>query len=97
MTTPVFLRAPFDGTARSMYVDQNNPGGNGNPITYTLDVNGGSTDLTVTMASTDAQASDTTHVATFAEGDTLVIRAVKPTSIGSSPNNIVASLEIRSS
>ncbi len=82
--------ATRDGSISSLFVRQGNPSGNGNDITYTIRVNGVATAVTVTMASTDSQASDTANSVAVSEGDTVDIEITKAGNIGNSPDGVSA-------
>lgn len=89
-TTNARIVATRNGTIRNLYVRQGNPDGNGNDITYTVRVNGAPTAVTVTMASTDSQASDTTNSVAVSEGDNIDIEVTKAASVGNSPDAVTA-------
>jgi len=92
-TSPVQYRAPRAGTLQKLYVKHNTPAGNGNAIVYTLRINGVASALTVSLASTAADGSDLVNTVAVAAGDLLDIEVTKAASVGSTPQNIVASLE----
>jgi hypothetical protein len=85
--------APRDGTLQNMYVRHGNPDGNGNNITYTIRINETTTSVTVTMASTDSQASDLTNTAAVTAGDNIDLEVTKTTNIGNSPDGITVTVE----
>jgi hypothetical protein len=93
-TTAVAWRCPRAGSAKNLRVRQNVGAGNGNAIVYTLLVNGVVSLLSVSMASTANDGSDLVNVAPIAVGDLLTLRVTKAASIGASPSNIVASMEL---
>jgi hypothetical protein len=85
--------APRDGTLRNLYVRHGNPDGNGNNVTYTVRVNGVNTTLTVTMASTDSQASDLVNSVAVLAGQTVDVVVTKGANIGNSPDGITIQAE----
>lgn len=89
-TTNARIVATRIGALRNLYVRHGNPDGNGNDITYTVRINGAPTVLTVTMASTDSQASDTTNSVAVSEGDTIDIEITKAASVGNPPDGVTA-------
>jgi hypothetical protein len=82
-----------DGTLRNLHVYQNVPAGNGNNIVYTVRVNGVPTLLAVTMASTASSGAELVESVPVSRGDLVDIEVTKALSIGSSPSDIVASME----
>lgn len=70
-------------------------GGSDDQLDYTVTVNGASTSISVSVdcASTDV-ASDTTHTAFVEIGDKISIEVVSGADVASSPNSIVATIEI---
>lgn len=84
--------APRNGTFRNLSVLHNSPNGNGNPIVYTLEVNQAPTALVVSLASTASVGSDDANAAVVVKGDLISLSAMKAVSIGSSPNDIMATL-----
>jgi len=82
--------ATRNGTIRNLYVRHGNPDGNGNDIVYTVRVNGAPTSLTVTMASTDSQASNTTDSVAVLEGQNIDIEVTKAASVGNAPDAVTA-------
>ncbi len=89
-TTNARIVATRNGTLRNLYVRHGNPDGNGNDIAYTVRVNGVPTSLTVTMASTDSQASDITNSVAVSEGDNIDIEVTKAASVGNAPDAVTA-------
>lgn len=93
-TAPVQFRVPFGCTLVNLRVRHNNPAGNGNNIVYTVRNNGATTALTCTLASTASDGSDLTNSAVFAAGDLIDIVVTKAASVGTSPSNITATIEV---
>lgn len=91
--TPPSYRMPRAGTIRKMYVRQNAPKGNGEDIVYTLIKNGAPTTLTTSIASTAYDASDLVNSVAIAQGDLLDIEVTKALSIGTSPVDILITME----
>ena len=85
--------APRDGTLRNMFVRHGNPDGNGNTIDYTVRVNGVATSLTVSLASTGSQASDTANTASVTQGDNIDLIVTKAAGIGNSPDGVTVTVE----
>lgn len=92
-TGPVQYRVARAGTLKNMRVRQNTGAGNGNNIVYTLRKGGAAQTLTVTIASTANDASDTTHSVTVAANDLLDIEVTKGASVATSPSDIVLTME----
>lgn len=92
-TVAVAWRAPRDGSIRSMRVRHNITAGNGNPIVYTLLVNGVATALAVSLASTAADGSDLVDAVAVVAGDLLSLRVTKAAATGASPTDIIVSVE----
>lgn len=92
-TTGIPYRSPRAGTYDGLRVRQNNPGGNGNDLTYALRVNGLPTVQTVTMASTDLDAGPVAAPVAVLAGDLIDLIITKPLSLGSGVNDVMASLE----
>jgi hypothetical protein len=84
---------PRDGTIRNMYVRHGNPDGNGNNVTYTMRVNGSTTLLSVTIASTGSQASDVTNDVAVTAGDNIDLEVTKGANIGNSPDGVTVTAE----
>lgn len=76
-------RAPRAGTIGPMFVQHNTPGGNGNPVVYTVLIGGVPTALTVSLASTGTSGSSLATVA-VAQNDLVSIQATKAAGIGGS-------------
>ena len=94
-TTPIQIRVPFAaGTLKNMQVDHNGPNGNGNPIVYTLRVNGVPSALTVSLSSLVADGSDNVHSVAVVQGDHLDIEVTKAAGVGTSPDHVTVTLEI---
>jgi len=94
-TSPIQVRVTRDGVLANFYIQHGNPAGNGNPIVYTVRVNGAPTALTVSLASTGVTSSDTANEVEVAAGDLVDVEATKAASIGASPTNITSSLGFR--
>jgi hypothetical protein len=74
--------APLAGLIRDLVVEHNTPAGNGNPVVYTVLINGVASALTVSVASTTASGSDFVTTVAVAQGDLISLRATKAASIG---------------
>lgn len=93
-TTVIQYRVPFAATLKNLRVRHNTTAGNGNAIVYTVRINSVASTLTVSVNSTTADGSDVTHTPTVAAGDLIDIEVTKAASVGTSPGDIMASLEI---
>ena len=93
-TAAIQYRAPTAGTIQNMFIQHNTAAGNGGNIVYTVRINSATSALTVTLASTGTNGSDTTHSASVAKGDLLDIQVTKASGIGTSPTNVIATFEI---
>lgn len=85
--------APRDGFMRNMRIRHNVAAGNGNDIVYTLRQGGTSTALTVTVASTANNGNNDTDIVAISEGNLLNIQVTKANGVGSSPNNIICTID----
>lgn len=92
-TGAIQIAMPRGGTLKNLYIVHNTTAGNGNNIVYTVRVNGVTQTLAVTLASTSSSGSDTTHSITVAAGDLVDIQITKAASIGSSPSDVMATME----
>jgi hypothetical protein len=81
------------GTLRNMRVRQENPAGNGNPIVYTLRVNGVASLLTVSILSTAQDGSDLVNTVAVVAGDEIDLRVTKAAVIAASPMDILVTME----
>lgn len=90
----VQIRSPISGFIRNLFVRQNGPAGNGNSIVYTARVNGVASALSVSIASTTANGSDTTDSVAVVAGDLIDIEVTKALSTGASPARIEVSMEV---
>lgn len=91
---PVQIRMPRAGTLKNLYVRHNDPAGNGNPIVYTVRINGAPSALTVSLASTANDGNDVTHEIGVAKGDLVDVAITKAAAIGQSPSDVVATVEL---
>jgi hypothetical protein len=94
-TVVVQIVAPYAGTLRDFYVRHNNTDGNGNDIVYTVRVNGVATAVTVTLASTSADGSDLANSVAVAAGDLVDIEVTKAASVGNSPDDVTATIDLK--
>jgi hypothetical protein len=93
-TSPTQFRVPAAGTLRLLRVRQNVVGAGAPLVAYTVLVNGAPTALAVSMPPTVTDGADLANTVPVAAGDLLAIRITKAAPLGSSPRNIVASLEV---
>jgi hypothetical protein len=92
--TVIQYRVPAACRLRNLYVRHNIPAGNGLSIVYTVRVNNIATALAVSLASTSADGSDLVNTISLVAGDLIDIEVTKAASVGTSPSDIVASLEV---
>jgi hypothetical protein len=92
--TAIQYRVPAACTIRNLRVRHNVLNGNGSPIVYTVRKNGVVTALTASLASTSSDASDLVNTVSFAAGDLLDIEVTKAASVGTSPNDVTAIVEV---
>jgi hypothetical protein len=92
-TVQIQFRIPYACTLKNMYVRHTTGAGNGNTIVYTLAVNGVASTLTASIASTANDANDLVHTVAVAQGDLLSIIVTKALVVGTSPSDIVVTLE----
>jgi hypothetical protein len=90
----VQFQAPQGGTLKRLVVRHGVPAGNGNAIVYTVRINGVATFLAVSLASTSFAAVDAVNTVTFAANDLIDVRVTKALGVGTSPTNVIASMEI---
>jgi hypothetical protein len=94
-TTEIQFKAPKAGTLRNLFVHANVTAGNGNNIVYTVRINGVDSTLTVTLASTSADASDTTHAPTVAQGDLISLKVTKASSVATGPSDVIVTCDLQ--
>lgn len=92
--TPLQYRAPAACMLRNLHVRHNVPSGNGLPIVYTIRVNGVATLLSASLASTGTDASDLVDTIAVAAGDLIDLQVTKAASVGTSPTDVIAILEV---
>lgn len=81
--TPRGFVSPRAGTMRNLFARHNIAIGNGNPVVYTLRVNGVLTALTVSLVTgAVGSAGDTTHSVAIAQGDLIEMVCSKAAVIG---------------
>lgn len=88
------MRVSKSGTLQNMYLQVDEPGGNGNDVVYTLFKNGVSTGLTITVASTDSAGADTTNTVDVVTGDRVAIQVTKGADVGLAPRGVSIMLEL---
>jgi hypothetical protein len=93
-TAPIQFRVLSAGTLRRLRVRHNSTAGNGNAIVYTVRVNGVASAVTVSLASTSSDGSDLSNTVAVAAGDLVDIEITKASSVGTSPSEVMASLEV---
>jgi len=82
-----------DGVLRNLFVRHGNPDGNGSNITYTVRVNGAATPLTVTLPSTQDQASNLVIEVPVVRGVNIGLIVTKTSNVGNSPDGITVQCE----
>lgn len=92
---PNQARLTRDAELRNLFVQHNTPAGNGGDVTYTVRVNGVATLVATTLASTSAFGSNLIDSINVIAGDVVDIQITKAASIGASPRNVVATLEVK--
>lgn len=93
-TTAVGFRATVQGTLQNLYVRHNTVGSGGN-VTYTLFINGSTSGIAVTMTAAAADGNNTANTAAVAKGDLIEIRITKAAIIASSPQEVIATAEVK--
>lgn len=93
-TAPVQYRVPSAGTVRRLRVRHNTGAGNGLAIVYTVRINNTPSAVTLSLASTATDGSDLVNTVAVAAGDLIDIEVTKAASVGTSPAEIMASLEV---
>lgn len=91
---PPSFRMPVAATLSELRVRQNRPNGNGENVRYSVRVNGGNSILVVNMNSTDSDAANLAATLAVNAGDLIDIQVIKLLGIGTSPNEITASIRI---
>jgi hypothetical protein len=94
-TSEISFKCPKTGTLRNLYIHVNGTAGNGNNVVYTVRKAGADTSLTVTLASTSADGSDTSNTVSVTAGDLLSLKITKASSIGTSPTDVMATCDLR--
>jgi phage-related tail fiber protein len=94
LIAPVQWRILSACTLQKLRIRHNTTAGNGNSVIYTVRKNGVATALTASIASTAADASNLVNTVSFAVGDLIDIEVTKALSVGTSPSNVMASLEM---
>ena len=79
---------------KNFRVVHNQPAGNGSTITYRIRVNNVASTLVVTLASTASFGENLATTLQVAAGDLVDIRIEKGASIGASPRDVVATVEV---
>ncbi|RLE37238.1 hypothetical protein DRJ17_06990 [Candidatus Woesearchaeota archaeon] len=83
---------PFDCVARNMYVIAGSAPGTGESFTYTLRVNGASTDLSVVVSDSSRTNSDNADYITLSAGDRVCIQLVTSASASSTVHSVTIEL-----
>lgn len=91
-TNVLQYRIAKGGTLRNMRVRHNTPLGNGEPIVYTLRVNGAPTALAVSIPSTDTDAENVVDSVVVAAGDLVDVEVTKANGVGTSPMEITCTM-----
>lgn len=92
-TADIAMRMTRPGFLRNMFVGQNVGAGNGNDIVYTVHFNDVATALSVTMSSLVVNGSNTSAIVEVGPDDEISVRVTKAAGIGSSPLDIVVSID----
>jgi hypothetical protein len=93
-TTVIQVRVPRAGTLKNFYVRHNITAGNGNPIVYTIRINGVGSALTVSLNSTTADGNDLANTVGVAKGDLIDVIITKAAAVGASPRDVTVSVEL---
>ncbi len=92
-TSPIQFVIPRSGFLRNMHIICAAAAGNGNAIVYTVRLNSLTTGLFISLSSNILQGSNTSTTITVAAGDVIDIEVTKAATIGSSPSNIMCTME----
>lgn len=93
-TSAIQFRVSGAGVLRNLRVRHNTGAGNGNPIVYTVRVNGVATPIAASLASTANDGSDLVNSAALVNGDLVDIKVTKAAGVGTSPSDIVATIDL---
>jgi hypothetical protein len=93
-TSPVSYRVPRGGVMQNLYIQCGTANGNGNNVVYSVRVNSIASALSLTLASNIVTGSNQTNRVSVNKGDLIDIVVTKAASIGTSPSDVMASLEI---
>ena len=93
-TNTIAFAVPSAGTLQNFRIHCRTATGNGNPAVYTIRKNGVATALTISLASNATDGSDLAHTVAFAAGDLIDITVTKAATIGTSPADVMASVEL---
>lgn len=93
-TVAVPWRVTRAGAIQNLYIEHNDPQGNGGLIVYTVRVNGIVTPISVALASTAPTGMDLTNSILVGAGSQVDIQITKAASVGVSPRDVVATWEL---
>jgi hypothetical protein len=94
-TSPTQWFPPRPGTATNARMRHNVPAGNGEPIVYTLRKNGVGTALSISLPSTTSDSAIDADAIALLTTDFWDIEVTKAASVGTSPTNIIWTMEYR--
>ena len=94
LVAPVQWRLPKAGTLRNLRVRHNIPAGNGQPIVYTVRINGVATLLSVSLASNVADGANLVNSVAVVAGDLIDVEVTKAGDVAASPLGIDAVMEL---
>jgi hypothetical protein len=94
-TIPIKLLLPSAGILSNLKIRQNVPAGNGNSTIYKVRVNTVDSGLMVVLASTAFEGVDSVNSIAVNAGDTVDIILSKNVTLGTSPTDVTASLEVK--
>lgn len=91
-TAPIQKTMTRRGFLEQMRVKCRVANGNGNPVVYTLQINGLDTPLAVTLNSNQQSGANTTSRVQVSAGDFITLKASKAAGIGTSPQDIIVDI-----
>lgn len=95
-TSVIQLRSSVFGILKNFYIRHNSVGTGINNIIYSLRINNVVSSLIITMLPTSSDGSNLVNEEIINVGDLIDILVTKSGTIGSSPQDIIATLEVKS-
>jgi hypothetical protein len=95
-TTDIYrIRVTRAGTLQNLVVMQNTPSTASGTVTYTVNVNGVSSALTVTIAGNVTTGQDFVHTVSVNQGDQLTLQVTKTASVSPAVSQVIVTVELQ--